>query len=144
MEAVAGDVFVMVAFLDRIGGITDGGTVRLEDLPVRDTRDLWRGVPGLDPQAPVADPVSAARVAAMRCALWLFGPDAARRDWGRTIIGKWLDWLLEAGDDQAEAWMRRQALRDVCEWAMVTGFAGKDSDLLGYADDAYRASIPRR
>src|ERR1700760_778619 len=107
----------MTTLLERFTS-TDGGTMQVpEGSPHRNTTGLWKGVPGLDPQAPVADPESAARITAMRCSIWVFGADAATKPLvGQSITGKWLVWLLDAGDDVTEAWIRRQALRDACEW----------------------------
>src|ERR1700761_4808045 len=125
MEAVIRDASLMTTLLERFTS-TDGGTMQVpEGTPHRNTTGLWKGVPGLDHTAHVADPEAAARITAMRCALWVFGPEAASKPiagiGGQPIVAKWLTWLLAAGVDVTEAWIRRNALRDACEWVIANG-----------------------
>lgn len=136
----------MTSVLEHFNG-TKGGTVRIDQAqPARNTDKMWKGVPGLDPQAPVHDAEAAARIAAMRCSVWVFGPDASDKPIvGQSITGKWLEWLLGAGADMTEAWMRRQALLAACVWACTEApESWTERDVLRMADSMYDASVPRR
>jgi hypothetical protein len=102
----------------------------------------WKGIPGLDEERPCADPVLAARFAAIGCAVYALAPDEHSPRWLRasgeeiSLAGKWFDWLATAGDP-AEAYVRRLTLRLVCD-------SGIDPDhVLRTARDLVDACTPR-
>ena len=119
----------MTSLIERITGSADD----TEDAPMTTPRQgypaaagtvpWWAGVPGLDPACPApADPDLAARIAAEACARQVYGPGAAAGPlFGRSPAQKYLDWLLKAGPDDVEAWVRRYALRRACDYAATIG-----------------------
>jgi len=137
----------MTSILDRVTG-TDEGTLMpipesLPAVPGTSAIPWWVGVPGLDPDARCADHVFAAQATAMACAAHVLGADAGRWDWWRTErsapVARWLEWLLRH-NGEADAYMRRLALRLICERAAAL----PDDEILRAAQSLHRACTPRR
>jgi len=130
----------MTAIPERFGART-APEGELMTMPPQGRYPMWLGVPGSDPQCPLADPDLAARLAVMRFSLHVFGADAARRPvLGRSHAQDWLRWLLSAPDD-VDAYLRRYALRFACEEAAAAGIVPRD--ILETAQQLHAACTPR-